>query len=138
MLVERTPNALHAAPAYLLVGELRIDHSPAVLRHPVLEQADETRVGIDLHVGAVDAVGEDVEVVDQPGTTRMRKDRLHAARQLADLVMADATDLGECQAFHAVRTINDEPVDDVERAGLGLRSTPARSRTSCRRSWAAR
>src|SRR5262245_56592537 len=53
-------------PAYLFVGELRIDHS------------------------------------------------------LADLVMADATDLGECQALHAVRTINDEPVDDVERAGLGL------------------
>ncbi len=39
VLVERAAEALHAAAAHLLVGELRIDDAAAVLHHPHLQQA---------------------------------------------------------------------------------------------------
>ena len=94
VLVERPADALHAAAAHLLVGQLRVDHAPAVLDHPVLQQADEAGVGVDLDMGAVDAVGEDVEIIDQTEASRMRQQGLHAVGQLADLEVADAADLG--------------------------------------------
>ena len=43
VLVERAAEALHAAAAHLLVGELRVDDATAVLHHPMLEQLARSR-----------------------------------------------------------------------------------------------
>ena len=120
VLVQRAADALHAAAAHLLVGQLRVDNAAAVFHHPVLQQADEAGVGVDLDVGAVDAVGENVEVVDQAEAAGVRQQWLHAVGQLADLVVADAADLGQRQPLPAVAAIDDHAIDDVERVGLGL------------------
>ncbi len=86
----------------------------------MLQQADEAGVRIYLDVGAVNTVGEDVEIVDQAEAPRIRQKRLHTVGQFANLVVTDATNLGQREPLPAIRAIDDHAVNDVERAGLGL------------------
>ena len=137
VLVESPAEALHAAAAHLLVGQLRIDDAPAVLHHPVLEQLHEARVHVHLDVGAVDAVGEDVEIISQMEAPRVRQQGLRAPGQLGQLEVADAADLRQRQALGPAGAIDHHAVDDVERVASACSSTPAISRISWRRSRAA-
>jgi len=57
MLEQRGADALHHAAAHLFVDQLRIDDGAAVLDAPVLQQFDEARVGVDLEIAGLDAVG---------------------------------------------------------------------------------
>ena len=123
VFVQGAANALHASAPHLLIGQLRIDQPATIFHHPVLEQAYKTRVGVDFHIGAVHAVGEDVEVLDQPEPPRVRQYRLAAARQLAQLKVANSPELRERQAS-AARSIDDDPIADVQQRRLGLQQLP--------------
>ena len=124
MFEQGAADTLHAAAANLFVGELRIDHPAAILHHPMPEQLDEPGVGIDLHIGALNAVGEDIKGIGQPETARHGQDRLQGVGQFAELKMADPANLRQRNADCFAARIDHIAIDDVERAGFGLKQRP--------------
>ena len=123
MFIQCPANALHASASHLLIGQLRINQTATVLHHPVFEQAYKTRIGVDFHIGTVHAVGENVEVLDQPKASGVRQYRLAAARQFTQLKVANSPDLRERQTS-AARGVDDDASADVEERRLGLQQLP--------------
>jgi hypothetical protein len=120
VLIKRATEALHTAATDLLVSQLRINHASAVLHHPMLEKLHKAGVGIYLHMGAMHAIGEDVEIICQMEAPRVGERGLGAARQLSQLEVADTSDLRKRQPLGATDAPHHGTLDDVETGRIGL------------------
>src|SRR6266511_5241374 len=93
VLVERRADALHHAAANLLVDELWVDHSAAILDAPVLEQRHDPGVGVYFEIARLDAVGESERPGARHVVARRHQFRLEAGRQRVGTEIGDAGEL---------------------------------------------
>ena len=121
VLEERRAQPLDHAAADLLVDELRVDDRAAILDHPVLEQADEAGVGIDLQPGALDAICEGEGIFARYEMAHRHHLSLEARRQGVGAEIDDPAQLGQADALTAAFGIDDILADDVQAVRFGLK-----------------
>ena len=71
-IMRTAAETLDATAAHLFVSQIRIDNATAILDHPMFQQANKARIGIDLNIGAVNAVGENIRQLAHPEPARRR------------------------------------------------------------------
>jgi hypothetical protein len=120
MLVEGGPDPLHDGAAQLLVDEARVDDATAVLDAPVLEQAHEARLHVDLHVRELDTVGEREALVPRHVVAGHRQLRLEVLGQRIGAEVSDATQLGQLEPDVAREHVDDLAEPDIEILRLAL------------------
>ena len=114
LLEERPAKTLDDAAADLLVDELRVDHPAAILHAPVLQELDETGLGIDLQVARLYPVGEGERIVRGDEVARLHQLARQVLRQCVAAEIDDPAKLLERHARLAAGLVADLAIDDVE------------------------
>src|SRR4029077_17165996 len=95
----------------------------AIFHAPMVQQLDESCVGIDFQVAPLNAVGEREWPCARNIMTRGHKLSLEAGWQCVRAERGDARQFIERQPFGACVLVHHEPITDVEILRLGLQNT---------------
>src|SRR5258708_29473667 len=120
---ERRADSLHHAAADLLVDQHRVDQRARVLDTPVLEQLDESRIGIDLDQRRLYSIGEGEAVLARRVMPRHGELGLEIEGQRVGAEVGDASELCERQFLFFGQKSNDKVFLDVDRKSTRLNSS---------------
>src|SRR6185436_8648291 len=110
------------ATADLFIDKQGIDDPPAVLDHPVFEDLDESGLGIEFDLAALDSVGEGERIALWRKVMRYRQLRLCAGRQPIRAEVGYAGNLGQLDTLHCRSSIDDPAALDVQIRGAFLQN----------------
>ena len=79
MLVQCVAQAVYDRAALLFRDKLRVDHPPAILDQPVVQHLDEAGIAIDLDIGGMRGIRENI--VAHPEPFGCNKNRVIVVRQ---------------------------------------------------------
>ena len=89
LLERRRSQTLPHAAADLLVHEMRIDHVPAILDDPVVEQTNPAAVDIDLRITRLHGVGDEIWLRARREVADNRESPHAAGRQQVPAVIGE-------------------------------------------------